>query len=140
MNATRLIVFASALTMNTLCSCDAGERVAQTMPAARVDSQPGEEEMSHKVLVKIGDKTFSASLEDNPATAKFREMLPLTLDMSDLNANEKYYHLDTRSADRADEARHHPGRRLVALRRQQPRALLRDVPQFVQLHAIGEAR
>ena len=35
MNSARLIVVTSAVTMNTLCSCDAGERVAQTMPATQ---------------------------------------------------------------------------------------------------------
>ena len=35
--------------------------------------------MSLKLHVKIGQKTFAATLEDNPATVKFRQMLPLTL-------------------------------------------------------------
>ena len=96
MNAARPIVVASALTVSTLGSCDAGERVAQTTPPTQVDSQPGDEVMSHEVVVKIGQKTFTASLEDNPATAKFRRMLPLTLDMPDLNANEKHARLPER--------------------------------------------
>jgi hypothetical protein len=52
--------------------------------------------MSLKLHVKIGQKTFAATLEDNPATVKFRRMLPLTLDMPDLNANEKHVRLPER--------------------------------------------
>lgn len=98
MNSATLIVTATAFTVSILCSCDAGERVSQPTPATKAVEQQksGHEAMSLKLQVKIGQKTFIASLEDNPATAKFRQMLPLTLDMPDLNANEKHVHLPER--------------------------------------------
>lgn len=43
--------------------------------------------------VTIGNKTFKATLDDNAATAQFRAMLPLTLDMAELNGNEKHARL-----------------------------------------------
>ena len=43
----------------------------------------------------VNNKTFSATLENNETTRELTAMLPLTLDMSDLNSNEKYNYLDT---------------------------------------------
>ena len=93
-----MVVFITAVTLSVLCSCDAAERVPQATPATKVggQSQPGNEAMSLKLRVKVGRKTFTATLEDNPATAKFRRMLPLTLEMPDLNANEKHVRLPER--------------------------------------------
>ncbi len=98
MNSASLIVTITAVMLSVLCSCDARERVPQPIPATRAGGQPqaGKEAMSRKLQVKVGQKTFTATLEDNPATAKFRQMLPLTLDMPDLNANEKHVRLPER--------------------------------------------
>lgn len=41
----------------------------------------------------IGDKTFSATLYDNAATRALIGRMPLTLQMSELNGNEKYDYL-----------------------------------------------
>ncbi|MDB5334813.1 MAG: hypothetical protein JWN70_432 [Planctomycetaceae bacterium] len=46
--------------------------------------------------IKIGSKSFTATLEDNPTVAKLKGLLPMTLAMTELNGNEKYYHLSGR--------------------------------------------
>lgn len=43
--------------------------------------------------ITVNDRTFYAELYDNETAEKFAEMLPLTLDMSELNGNEKYFYL-----------------------------------------------
>ena len=98
MNPTALIVVITAATLSMLCSCEASERAPKPAPATRASGQPqpGEKAMSKRLRVTIGEKTYAATLEDNPATAKFRQMLPLTLDMPDLNANEKHARLPER--------------------------------------------
>ncbi|AYW48298.1 hypothetical protein C7K38_07955 [Tetragenococcus osmophilus] len=44
-----------------------------------------------KILLTVNNTTFSASLLDNALADKFMEQLPLTMDMSELNASEKFY-------------------------------------------------
>ena len=53
------------------------------------------EEDDLNISIEVGGKAFSAELYDNEAAQAFAEMLPLTLDMSELNGNEKYYYLDS---------------------------------------------
>lgn len=45
------------------------------------------------IRITIGSNVFDASLADTEAAEAFRKMLPLKLDMSELNGNEKYFYL-----------------------------------------------
>ena len=45
--------------------------------------------------VVVGSKTFTATLADNATASAFRALLPMTLDMTELNGNEKYNYLST---------------------------------------------
>lgn len=56
------------------------------------ESKPLREE--NTMTVNIGGKEFTAHFYDTQAALEFREMLPLTLEMSELNGNEKYIYLD----------------------------------------------
>ena len=38
----------------------------------------------------VGTKRFAVTLEDNPAARAFVQLLPATIDMTELNGNEKY--------------------------------------------------
>lgn len=58
------------------------------------DNGQSEENMTQKITVTAGGRTFTATLADSETARAFAERLPLTLDMSELNGNEKYYYLD----------------------------------------------
>lgn len=47
------------------------------------------------LIITVGEKTFSGKLYDNQTTQALVEKFPLTVDMSELNGNEKYYYLST---------------------------------------------
>ena len=61
--------------------------------AFTVMAQINGEEM--KINVNIGDKVFAATIADTETGRAFYNMLPLTLNMNELNGNEKYCYLDT---------------------------------------------
>jgi hypothetical protein len=50
-------------------------------------------ERSKPIKLKLGSKTFVATLEDNVTAAAFKALLPTTVNMSELNGNEKYFRL-----------------------------------------------
>ncbi|GAA0885703.1 hypothetical protein GCM10009120_43020 [Sphingobacterium siyangense subsp. cladoniae] len=79
------------LMMSVLCtgatSCDKSEDI-------RTENNNGEENMTtNKITVKVGQKTFTATLLDNSSAKAFKKLLPMTINMVELNGNEKYYDL-----------------------------------------------
>ena len=55
---------------------------------------PKDKISDQKMTVTIGDRNFTAMLYDNKTAQEFYDRLPMTLEMSELNGNEKYHNLD----------------------------------------------
>lgn len=68
------------------------EKFNQTQTKASTTKEDGN---MLNIEIIVGNKTFSASLYDNEAAIALSEQFPLTLNMSELNGNEKYYYLDS---------------------------------------------
>ena len=51
-------------------------------------------EVKDNMNLIINDITYNVLLEDNASTRELLKMLPLNIEMQDLNNNEKYYYLD----------------------------------------------
>ena len=66
------------------------EAATETGTAAQTES---EEEEMQTIHITIGGKTFDATLYDNETARTFAESLPMTVNMSELNGNEKYYYM-----------------------------------------------
>jgi hypothetical protein len=94
-NSRRINLLATGMLVG-LAGCDATspEQTAAAEPAVHRE-QPRSESKGKKMKITVGRKTFTATLDDNPAAAKLLAMLPLTLDMGELNGNEKFSRLST---------------------------------------------
>lgn len=60
------------------------------------EGNEGEEEnMSNKLKITVGSTVFNAMLEENATAKAFKALLPMTIDMRELNGNEKYYYFSS---------------------------------------------
>lgn len=49
--------------------------------------------MSNNLKISVGSVSFNITLEDNATVTAFKALLPMTVNMSEMNGNEKYYYL-----------------------------------------------
>jgi hypothetical protein len=54
-----------------------------------------------QMRIKIGSSNFVATLDDNPTATAFKALLPLTVEMQELNGNEKFYRLPNKLPTKA---------------------------------------
>jgi hypothetical protein len=67
---------------------------------------PKDRKSDKRMTVTFGDKTFAAVLYDNKTADELYSRLPLTLDMRELNGNEKYCDLDKSLPSKSSPAGH----------------------------------
>ena len=65
-------------------SCDTNS------PIQNQSKKEGKSIKNTQMTIKIGSKTFEATLFDNATAMAFKEILPLTINMTELNGNEKF--------------------------------------------------
>ncbi len=69
----------------------AAELAGEVVIEKEEDSEKGDGQMN--VQIEAGGQAFTATMQDNEAARAFMERLPMTVDMGELNGNEKYYYL-----------------------------------------------
>ena len=117
-----------------LGGCEAGQPGTSSSPtvaAAAATVQPEESRM----WMTLGERRFAITLADTEAARAFAAMLPLTIDMADLNSNEKHADLPQIAADERNPARNDPQRRPHAVRVENLGRLLSDVRLVLLVHA-----
>lgn len=83
-----LILFISAISMINSLACKSNieeESISQNIMVTPKDTQ--------QITITVGSKIFKATVIDSPTTEAFTALLPLTINMKDLNGNEKYFDL-----------------------------------------------
>lgn len=83
--ATLLLLF--PILMGAACD---GE---PSLPSWKMEGNIDENDdaMTDTITIAVGDKVFTAALLDNATATAFKAMLPLTINMTELNGNEKYF-------------------------------------------------
>ena len=85
-----IIIFIFPLIVSASCITEDAALLENNVP--RSASQTSEF-MKDTINIIIGDNHFTAILESNPAAIELKKMLPLTINMKDLNSNEKFFDL-----------------------------------------------
>lgn len=58
------------------------------------DNNPNDNNlMSNNLKISVGSASFTVTLENNATVTAFKALLPMTVNMSEMNSNEKYYYL-----------------------------------------------
>lgn len=81
-------LFLVSLTCIRLFACSKNNEVEQTQNppyASNIDTT--------KMKITIGSTVFKATLSNNPTATAFKAKLPMTINMKELNGNEKYFDL-----------------------------------------------
>lgn len=63
------------------------------------DDGQGEETMRDTIIMEANGRTFTVQLEDNDTARAMCRLLPTTIDMNELNGNEKYHYWESLPAD-----------------------------------------
>lgn len=85
---------ASALLMCVICiqlfACSKNNVTEQTNNSNNTSNTD-----TTKMKITIGSAVFTAALNNNATATAFKAMLPLTINMGELNGNEKFYYFST---------------------------------------------
>jgi hypothetical protein len=85
-----IIIFILPLIVSASCTT---EEVALPNNNDLPSGTENSESMKDTLLITIGSNQFTATLESNAAAEEFKKMLPLTINLKDLNSNEKFFDL-----------------------------------------------
>lgn len=89
-----LILYSLLMLVVGIMACKPDNSMTSTDNGS-IDKPDSTNATSTRLRIRIGEKTFTATLFDNPTVTAFKNKLPLTVEMGDFNDNEKLYRFPT---------------------------------------------
>ena len=90
------IAFLVSLICIQLFACSNSDAATPTQNNGSYTTEKGNNDTTiNKMIITIGSAVFTATLNNNTTITAFKAMLPLTINMSELNGNEKFYYFST---------------------------------------------
>lgn len=93
MKLKSLTAFMSILFTFSFCTASSSKEEEKT--PTQNNGNENNNTSTTKMKITIGTAVFTATLYDNGSATAFKAMLPLTIDMTELNGNEKYYNFSS---------------------------------------------
>ena len=91
MKHTLIIIFSLLFMSASFASCKKEPSVPSNSDTENINENNNANPTGSKMKITIGTSTFTASLNNNATATAFKGLLTLTINMSDLNSNEKYF-------------------------------------------------
>lgn len=86
-----IIIFSLLFISASFASCKKETSAPSSLDTNNINGNNNANPTGSKMKIKIGTNTFTATLNDNATATAFKALLPLTINMRDLNSNEKYF-------------------------------------------------
>src|SRR5687768_3357106 len=87
--------FVALLLMSILTEPVYAYKPAHSVTIDKNDNFENPTSMGDTLVIKVGSKEFKALLPDSPTAIALKAMLPLRVNMTELNGNEKYFRIKT---------------------------------------------
>lgn len=89
-----IIIISITLYKNGIPNHKIGDNVEQDTETKIEGDQSNMTQEKNKINIRINGIDYSATLEDNDTAHEFLNKLPITITLTELNGNEKYYYFD----------------------------------------------
>lgn len=92
-----ILIMLIIISLFAFSSCGGTESPNETANPNQTETpQEQEEDMKDlSIVISIGSQKFEATLTDSQTSKELIKLLPLSIEMSELNGNEKYHYLQT---------------------------------------------